>query len=349
MYYFVLIFFTSLVVSGLILKLYEIKFRYYFKSPEGPQKIHKGSVSRLGGLSIYLTLIMISSVVFYEKSLFNDLFFLYFLTAIPIFIMGFMEDVTQVISPKLRILSSLLSGFLFVLIFNIFIKSVGINFIDTILNYKIMSFIFTILCITFLTQAFNIIDGLNGLCLSTAILVLLSVSIISFKVNDDQIFYLCISFISIFLGVLAFNFPLGKLFLGDSGAYIVGFFSALTVILLITKNTILSPFVIAQILIYPSYELLRSFVRRFLFDRKVILKPDRKHLHSVLYTYNLNFFSFSNLTTNNITSLQIIFLQIVNVIFIITYYDNEKAIIYGIIFFLIIYEILYNLIIKKLR
>ena len=109
----------------------------------------------------------------------------------------------------------MLSGLIFILIFEITITDVEISVINSILNYKYISILFTLICIVYLTQAFNIIDGLNGLSLVTSAICFLSFGTIAFYSNDLEIFKFSIYFIMIILGVLIFNFPFGKIFIGD--------------------------------------------------------------------------------------------------------------------------------------
>ena len=108
----------------------------------------------------------------------NDLL-LYLLISSPIFILGFLEDITQAVSPILRLFGACLSALLFFLVYRITIKNTGFEFIDNILNYDSISIIFTLICIIFLTQSFNIIDGLNGLSLSSSILAFCSIILIA--------------------------------------------------------------------------------------------------------------------------------------------------------------------------
>ena len=334
-------FFLTLLIK-LLIKPY---FKNFIKSPVGPQKIHKGNIPRFGGVSIFITLALTSFLFFFEGEL---IFLKYLIVSTPIFIFGFLEDVTQSISPKLRILGSVITGIIFILVFNISIKQIGINVIDNFLNIKIISIIFTLMCITYLIQAYNIIDGLNGLSLSTAILNLSLIAYISYQSNLFDITLISIFLTVILLGVFALNFPYGKIFLGDAGAYIIGLFVSISLIILNDKSFEIFAFAIVQIIIYPSYELLRSFSRRALF-RKNILKPDKKHLHSILHTLNLMKDPKNPLKANYYTSLQLMFLQIINFIYVINFYQKENVILIGIIVSIIIYEILYKIIIFSIK
>ena len=142
------------------------------------------------------------------------------------------------------------------------------------------------------------------------------------------------------LGVLILNFS-GKIFIGDSGAYIIGLFIAITAIKLMENNDNISPFAIAYILIYPSYELSRTILYRII-KKKKLFRPDKNHLHSLLNEINTVKFNLSTFRANVFSSIQIIFLQIVNFILFINYYNESLTLLLGIGFFIIQYEILYN-------
>jgi len=87
------------------------------------------------------------------------------------------------------------------------------------------------------------------------------------------------------LGVGLFNFPLGKIFVGDGGAYFMGAFVAFLLIMLPERNQAVSPFVSLLLVIYPSYELVRSTIRRLIASDSKALQPDQKHLHSLVYIH----------------------------------------------------------------
>tara|TARA_X000000950_G_scaffold235147_1_gene285451 strand:- start:6646 stop:7659 length:1014 start_codon:yes stop_codon:yes gene_type:complete len=310
------------------------KLENFIKNPNGPQKIHSGNVPRLGGASIFLSLCLAS---LFEYSFCSELR-IYLIIAMPVFLVGFFEDIKQSIKPSFRLLSACLSALAFVLINDISISRLEFSPVDFFLQNELFSLIFTVICIVFLTQAFNIIDGLNGLSLSTAITCLIAIGIIMPDQNNDTLFNLTSLLIFILLGVLIFNFP-GKIFIGDSGSYLLGLFVAMFVVTLFEQNTWISPLAVVQLLMYPSYELIRSVVRRII-KKKNIFKPDKKHLHSLIYLKNLNRYRLTKLNTNILSSFTIIFLQILNLIYVILFYQNNTLLILGVILFIFLYEML---------
>ena len=336
-YYLIVVLFLSVFLTVITIKFIDPFLRIYTSNPHGPQKIHKGIVPRLGGLSILCSLLIISLINLYYE---NNNLFLYFLISLPVFILGFLEDITQSIKPILRLGGTIISACFFILVYNVFVENIDIQIFDFLLKHKLGAITFTILCIVFLTQAFNIIDGLNGLSVTTGIICFWSIAQIAMDLNDYEIYSISITFLSVLLGVLILNFS-GKIFIGDSGAYIIGLFIAITAIKLMENNDNISPFAIAYILIYPSYELSRTILYRII-KKKKLFRPDKNHLHSLLNEINTVKFNLSTFRANVFSSIQIIFLQIVNFILFINYYNESLTLLLGIGFFIIQYEILYN-------
>ena len=340
-------FIFSAVSTLIILKIYKKNLKKFTCTPRGPQFIHDGEVCRFGGLSIFLTFLFISIINFINETDFRNFFLLFFIISIPTFFVGFLEDITQSIVPKFRLLGSMISGVLVVYIFNLSIAELGLERVDFLLEIQLISIFFTIFCIVYLIQAFNIIDGLNGLSLATAIISLLAVVVISYELKRYEVFTFSTYLIFIFLGIFIFNFPSGKIFLGDSGAYLLGLCLSIILITLFDKGQNLFSFVIVQIIIYTAYEIFRSIIRRLISKKDELFRADNKHLHSILYAYNLNHFSLNSKQANIITSSQIIFFQILNFFYVVNFYIDKKMTIIGIFVFVLIYEILYRFIMVK--
>ena len=188
---FVLAFLVSVVLTVLII-FFNTRIENYIKTPEGPQKIHRGNISRLGGLSIYITLFIFTLFNFSEE---NFLFLKLLFVSFPVFVFGFFEDVTQSVTPKLRLFGSLISSVLFIFILDSKINNVGMFYIDIFLANEIISIFFTIFCVIFLIQAFNIIDGLNGLASGCSGIIAFSFTLIALRngQNEAALIGICIS------------------------------------------------------------------------------------------------------------------------------------------------------------
>ena len=189
-----LISFSVSCIASFSLSLFFVKIGRYFLTLRGKkdlyaiQSAHEDIVPRLGGLAVFLTLlffILFSTSKFLASSLsidFNVGSIVYLIvSALPIFVLGLSEDLGYLISPSKRLLASILSGALVVWIFEVWVKSVGLPIIDTILSFWLAGIIFTLIAASGVVNAFNLIDGLNGLAGFTGMFVAISLSFVDFK------------------------------------------------------------------------------------------------------------------------------------------------------------------------
>src|SRR5260221_7905829 len=89
--------------------------------------------------------------------------------------------------------------------------------------------------------------------------------------------------IAALLGFLAWNSPKGKIFLGDGGAYLLGFWLAELSVLLVARHPEVSPWFPMLLLVYPIFETLFSMYRRKFVQGQSPGQPDRMHMHQVIY------------------------------------------------------------------
>jgi UDP-N-acetylmuramyl pentapeptide phosphotransferase/UDP-N-acetylglucosamine-1-phosphate transferase len=143
--------------------------------------------------------------------------------------------------------------------------------------------LFTAFAVGGVTNAFNIIDGFHGLASGTAALCLLAVACIAAHVGDTALLLAAVVVAAAVAGFWIVNFPWGKLFLGDGGAYFAGFALAWLAVLLPMRNSGVSPWASLLVCAYPVIEVIYSIVRR-LHTRKSAGEPDRQHLHSLVAT-----------------------------------------------------------------
>ena len=149
----------------------------------------------------------------------------------------------------------------------------------------------------------NFIDGNNGITLGYYLIIFLVLLNLS---NDNKIIIdqeLVINF-SIFLTILFIFNLLNHFYLGDSGVYLISIFSGYFLINLINQNNNISPYLISNLLWYPSFELLFSMIRKL--NKKFSpLKPDTKHLHQLIFKNLINKFNFPKNYINSLTGLVI--------------------------------------------
>jgi UDP-N-acetylmuramyl pentapeptide phosphotransferase/UDP-N-acetylglucosamine-1-phosphate transferase len=155
--------------------------------------------------------------------------------------------------------------------------------INQLLSISVISIALSVVAITGLTNAFNIIDGFNGLASMVAIISLLAIGYIAFKVNDPILASTCLIVIGAIGGFFVWNYPRGLIFLGDGGAYLVGFLIATLSILLVNRNPTVSPWFALLVNAYPIFETLFTIWRRSVHQGKNPGLPDGAHFHSLIY------------------------------------------------------------------
>ena len=331
-----LILILSIFLTTILLFAQKYNILKATETSKNPQNIHVNEVSRIGGIVIFGIIILECLFINY----FKEKEYLYILIAsTPAFISGFIEDITAKINPKLRLISSILSGILFVYLTSYVIKSIGIGFIDYFLSFDIVSILLTIIAISTLINAFNIIDGMNGLSLGSAIIMIFTVMFISFVIDDYLLFKIMLGVIIPIISVFLFNFPYGKIFIGDGGAYLLGFLVSISVILISQRNELVSPFASLLIILYPFYEMIRTIIRRKAVSNDIML-PDDMHLHSLIYKLFLKKTKNTFLNTNALTTITIIILPLFCCLWTLLFYTNTFIICLGIMLFLISYELI---------
>ena len=244
-----------------------------------PQAFHKSAIGRTGGLAGVISL-NIFFIIYYL--IFSKILFEYLFLCNSMFLIGFLDDLKIKISPSKRL--ALMIIFLFALIYSIPIKilNIDIQYINILLNNEIFSSFFVLLCFLFIINGANLIDGFNGL-LSVNLIIINSVLIYINLNNDNAEFSVfIIGQIIILLSFLLFNFPKAKIFLGDSGAYLLGSLAALNVITTNNLNPNYSSFFFCILLFYLFFEVFFSFIRKIT-QKKSPIHPDNKHLHMLTF------------------------------------------------------------------
>ena len=140
--------------------------------------------------------------------------------------------------------------------------------------------LFTIFATVGVVNAFNLIDGLNGLSSYVTISISFSLSVIAFQVGNLHITLFLVLLIASVLGFMVLNFPLGKIFLGDGGAYALGHLLVWSAILLINYSNDVSPFAILLVFFWPVADTGLAIWRRWKLGNPTD-RPDRLHFHQL--------------------------------------------------------------------
>ncbi|HEX5686740.1 MAG TPA: glycosyltransferase [Ideonella sp.] len=250
-----------------------------------PQGIHAVAVPRIGGLAVVLG-ISAASVFLWLVGGPEDGRFAFTLLACSsvAFVAGFVQDLTEALTPRGRLLATALSAVIAYYWMGAAVHNTDIPGIDWIVSFGFGSLAVTVLAVAGIANAINIIDGLNGLASMCVALMLAALAYVAFQVSDLLICWLAVGGIGAVLGLFLWNFPRGLIFLGDGGAYFLGFFvSELSILLLVRNPNEVSPFFPLLACIYPIFETLFSIYRRWFLRSVPPSVPDGIHLHSLIY------------------------------------------------------------------
>ena len=285
MEYLILAFFCSLLVTLALIRYQHLHEKISSDHDlSGPQKFHIHAVPRIGGIGIFLAITFTGLVSLLLFKLDRGLLLVQLMAcALPTFLIGLLEDVTKKIGVKTRLAATACSAGLLGYFLNAWIVSIQVPGIDWLLGIGIISVIFTIIGITGLANAYNIIDGFNGLASMVAMISLLAIGYVAFKANDPILASSCLIVIGAIGGFFIWNYPKGLIFLGDGGAYLIGFLIASFSILLVLRNPSVSPWFALLVNAYPIFETLFTIWRRKVHQGKNPGLPDGAHFHSLIY------------------------------------------------------------------
>ena len=251
------------------------------KDFDKPQAFHKDSVPRSGGLAAIISLTIFFLFYYF---LFKEILIEYLALSIMMFLIGFFEDIKFNISASYRLISMTLILIFFISFFSITINSIDLSLLNVWIRNNIFSTIFITLCFLFIINGANLIDGFNGL-LTIHLLIINSILFYINLDNDHQTLAMVITAqMIVLLSFLLFNFPKAKMFLGDSGSYLFGSLIALNIVNTNNLNPGISSFFFCTLLFYLFFEVFFSFFRK-LYLKKSPLKPDKFHLHMLLYNF----------------------------------------------------------------
>jgi UDP-N-acetylmuramyl pentapeptide phosphotransferase/UDP-N-acetylglucosamine-1-phosphate transferase len=292
---------------------------------EKPQSFHTNSTPRAGGLGILVGSLLLLFSGFGVKLVIPILF---------AFASGIFEDFHNSLSPKLRLFLQFIAAVSAVWLTNSVVTYLGLG----ITMPYWMGALFSIFAIVGMMNAINIIDGFNGLASGVVLLILTSFTIVAYSHHNSDILSIVSILIGATLGFFILNFPKGKIFLGDGGAYMLGFVVAVLGIFLASRYENVSPWYILAIFIYPVWEVLFSIVRKLSIGLSP-MQPDSYHMHMLIYR---------QITKNNpLTALFILIILLPSTIVSTLYAHSSLANIMIVFSFVVGYLVLYMFLYKK--
>lgn len=249
---------------------------------------HSDPTPSLGGIAIFGG--MICGIILWTPPLqgFGDL--QYILAALLIMFLIGMKDDLLPISPKQKFLAQIMAALILV-----YKAKVRITHLDGIFGVEALpemaSFTISMIAIVGIINAYNLIDGVNGLAGSVGILACLFFGAFFYSSNHLELAVVAFSTAGAVIAFLKYNFTPAKIFMGDTGALILGTICAIMALRFIEINTAQrvdyyfsfasSPAIALSVLIIPIYDTLRVFTRRMM-QGKSPFHPDKTHIHHLL-------------------------------------------------------------------
>jgi UDP-N-acetylmuramyl pentapeptide phosphotransferase/UDP-N-acetylglucosamine-1-phosphate transferase len=287
---------------------------------DGIQKFHTAPTPRIGGIPIVLALVIAwgKSSVEIQTLLAPILF-----AGMPAFLFGIAEDLTKQIGVVQRLLATMASGLLAWWITDYSLSRLDIFGVDLLMQFTLFSVMFTAFAVGGVANAINIIDGFNGYASLTCTIAFIGFALISFQVGDQNLAFVSLILAAAALGFFWVNWPFGKLFLGDGGAYFLGFSLAWIAVLLIERNPSVSAFSALVICILPITEVLFSIFRRRVRNDHPG-KPDSLHFHSLVQRRYVRkwFVKWHSLTRNSLVGILMGLMSLVSAFMANLIYDD---------------------------
>ncbi len=203
--------------------------------------------------------------------------------ALPAFVAGLAEDLTKTQSPRRRLFFTVVSAGLAAWGLGAIIHRTDIPGIDWLVTFSIPAVLLTLFAVAGVANSINIIDGFNGLASMCVVLMLTAIAYVAFQAHDHVVALSALAGLGAVMGFFVWNFPAGLIFLGDGGAYFLGFYVAELAVLLVHRNPEVSPLCPLLMCIYPIFETVFSMYRRKFIRGRPVGMPDGVHLHSLVY------------------------------------------------------------------
>ncbi len=325
----------SLFIYPFLISLFTLMAIIYFShkhdlfiddaEQDKPQNYHSDSTPRAGGIGIILGMFFIA------------LFPLGLNFILPLtlaFFSGIFEDFHNTLSARRRLFLQVLAALSAIWLTGSVVTYLGLGI--TIPYWT--GVIFSLFAIVGMMNAVNIIDGFNGLASGIILLILLSFTITSYGQNNMEILNVILITAGSTFAFFILNFPKGKIFLGDGGAYLLGFIVAIIGIFLASNYESVSPWYILALFIYPVWEVLFSIIRKLSIGLSP-MQPDAYHLHMLIYR---------QVTHNNPLTALFIMVSMLPFMTLSTIFSNRSTTNIAIVFcFIICYSILYYTLYKK--
>ncbi|KGD93905.1 glycosyl transferase [Achromobacter sp. RTa] len=284
MLYLLVAFIVSLVFTLLVLRFNAVHGKFTADhDTKGVQKYHDKPVPRIGGVSLVFAMSCIFVLATIREPTLSHEPLTLLAVAMPAFLGGLVEDITKRVRVLQRLALAMISGMAAYYFLGATLTRLDIYGIDWLLQFGPISFVVTAFAIAGAANAINIIDGYNGLAAVVSAMIFAGFSYVAYYLGDRLLLVTCVGMIGAILGFLLWNYPRGLIFLGDGGAYFIGFMIGTVSVLLLARHPYVSAWFPLLLCIYPVFETLFSIYRKKWLRGISPGAPDGVHLHMLIY------------------------------------------------------------------
>ncbi|MCJ0764319.1 MraY family glycosyltransferase [Variovorax terrae] len=321
--------FAGAFLTSLILVLTQRWHGHYsMDSNFGVQKLHTAPTPRIGGVGIMVGLLAAYCLA---TPAVEAILHPMLVAGLPAFAAGLYEDLTKKVGVLPRLLATMCSGVLAWAITGVAMRNTGLSGVDALLAFTPLAVLFTAFAVGGVANAVNIIDGFNGLAAGAVAIMLAALGLIALQVDDTALATVAFAAAAVSLGFGAVNWPFGKIFLGDGGAYLLGFILAWLAVLLPMRHPEINAWTTLLVCAYPVIEVMFSVRRRMRRKGHHPGEPDRAHLHHFLHRriVCLAFPKLDRVLQNGLTSPLAWLCAALPSAWAIVFFDNTPALITG--------------------
>ncbi len=277
-------FITSMIITLLVIRYKHLHSDFSADNDmNGVQKFHAVAVPRVGGVGVFAGALITTFLLLFTQPEYGQFSLIVIFCGSLTFVVGLIEDITKRVGVKERMLATVISGLCGGIFLGGWLTRLDISALDYLMVIPAISILVTCVAISGVTNAYNIIDGYNGLAGVVSIIVLLGLAYVARQVGDGHVATISIAMVGAIGGFLVWNFPKGLIFLGDGGAYLIGFMVAELSVLLVARNPTVSPWFPLLLSFYPIFETLFSVYRKKIKRNMSPGLPDGLHLHMLIY------------------------------------------------------------------
>ena len=328
------------LVAGIILIKIKLPQSFYDSDTRGVQKFHTDKrTPRVGGMAIFCGFALTLAAFLPGAYTFTWIGFVFLALLV-----GLVEDFFKQVPPWARLLLSFVAAFLTCYVFNTGFSRSGWELVDAqLLSYRPVAIAVAIIMLGGVMHSINLIDGYNGLSSGISVMVLLGMFGIAMLVGDTALAILAFVLVCSIAGFMFLNYPFGRIFIGDGGAYMIGYVIATLALLLVGRNPQVSPWFPLMLVALPVWETLFSMARRRIFMRRPATEPDVLHLHNLVYSKLVSlWFARRSATFKNSAVAPVMWVfALLGIIPAMLFWDNTPALFASALAFVFVYCLSY--------